>query len=146
LIGFVGFIFAIVFAALFKDDFGSMIEKFFSIEYYFAEILAAILIFFTTVIIFSILKRIIHPFDKINSLINKLVGGIVGGFQILFFVSVIFLFLDIFGFPEKQSKKNSVFYSHTYSLVPQIFDFIKGYTPDTEKIIQDFIIEKDTTR
>lgn len=146
LIGFVGFILAIVFAALFKDSFGLFIEKHFDIEYYFAEILAGILIFFTTILIFSILKRIIHPFDKINSLLNKLVGGFIGGLQILFFVSAIFLFLDIFDFPEEKTKKNSVFYEQTYSVVPSTFNLIKGYTPDTEKIIKDFINEKDSTQ
>lgn len=144
LIGFVGFVLAIIFAALFKDEFGLFIERSFDIEYYFAEILAGILIFFTTILIFSILKRIIHPFDKINSLVNKLVGGVVGGFQILFFLSAIFLFLDIFDFPEKQTKQKSMFYETTYSIVPGVFNMIKGYTPDTEKIIKDFINEKDT--
>lgn len=146
LIGFVGFILAIVFAALFKDNFGLFLEKHFDIEYYFAEILAGILIFFTTILIFSILKRIIHPFDKINSLLNKLVGGFIGGLQILFFVSAIFLFLDIFNFPEEKTRKNSMFYENTYSVVPSTFNLIKGYTPDTEKIIKDFINEKDSTQ
>lgn len=144
LVGFVGFILAIVFAALFKNNFGLFLEKHFDIEYYFAEILAGILIFFTTILIFSILKRIIHPFDKINSLINKLIGGIIGGFQILFFVSAIFLFLNIFEFPEEKTRKDSLFYQQTYSIIPSIFNLIKGYTPDTEKIIKDFINEKDT--
>jgi membrane protein required for colicin V production len=146
LIGFAGFILAIILAALYKDSFGLFLEKHFEIEYYFAEILAGILIFFTTILIFSILKRIIHPFDKINSLLNKLVGGFIGGLQILFFVSAIFLFLDIFDFPEEKTKKNSVFYEQTYSVVPSTFNLIKGYTPDTEKIIKDFINEKDSTQ
>lgn len=144
LIGFIGFILAIVFAALFKNDFGIFIEKNFDIELYFAEILAGILIFFSTMLIFTILKRIIHPFDKINSLVNKLIGGVVGGFQILFFVSAIFLLLNIFNFPAEETKKNSAFYHKTYSIIPSIFNYIKGYTPDTEKIIKEFINDKDT--
>jgi len=144
LIGFIGFILAILLAALFKDSFGLFLEKHFDIEYNFAEILAGILIFFGTILIFSILKRIIHPFDKINSLINKLVGGFIGALQILFFVSAILLFLDIFDLPEEKTKKDSIFYEQTYSIIPSTFNLIKGYTPDTEKIIKDFINEKDT--
>ena len=144
LIGFIGFILAILLAALFKDFFGLFLEKHFDIEYNFAEILAGILIFFGTILIFSILKRIIHPFDKINSLINKLVGGFIGALQILFFVSAILLFLDIFDLPEEKTKKDSIFYEQTYSIIPSTFNLIKGYTPDTEKIIKDFINEKDT--
>ena len=144
LIGFIGFILAILLAALFKDSVGLFLEKHFDIEYYFAEILAGILIFFGTILIFSILKRIIHPFDKINSLINKLVGGFIGALQILFFVSAFLLLLDIFDLPEEKTKKDSIFYEQTYSIIPSTFNLIKGYTPDTEKIIKDFINEKDT--
>ncbi len=146
LIGFIGFILAIVFAALFKNNFGQFLEKHFDIEYYFAEILGGILIFFVTILIFSILKRIIHPFDKINSLLNKIIGGVIGGLQIMFIVSAIFLFLDIFDIPEEKTKKNSTFYQQIYSIIPSTFNLIKGYTPDTEKIIKDFINEKDTTQ
>lgn len=146
LIGFIGFILAILLAAVLKNDFGIFLEKNFDIEYYFAEILAGILIFFTTILIFTILKRIIHPFDKINSLINKLIGGFIGGFQILFFVSAIFLLLNVFDIPKEETKKKSAFYHQTYSIIPSIFDYLKGYTPDTEKIIKDFINEKDTLK
>ncbi|MCS7053277.1 MAG: CvpA family protein [Ignavibacterium sp.] len=146
LIGFIGFILAILFAALFKEKFGKFIESTFTIEYYFAEILAGILIFFTTILIFSILKRIIHPFDKINSLVNKLVGGFIGSFQILFFLSAVFLLLDIFEIPDQNAKKKSFFYDKTYSIIPYTFDLLKGYTPNTEKIIKDFIMEKDTLK
>lgn len=144
LVGFIGFILAIILATLFKNDFGLFIEKHFDIEYYFAEILAGILIFFTTIFVFTILKRVIHPFDKINSLINKLIGGIIGAFQILFFVSAIFLLLDLFELPRDASKENSVLYEFTYSIVPSTFNLLKDYAPDSERIIKEYINEKDT--
>jgi membrane protein required for colicin V production len=145
-IGFIGFVLAIVLSAVFRNDFGNFIEKNFDIENYFAKILAAILIFFLILIIFAFLKRIIHPFDKINSLINKLVGGVVGSFQILFFISALFLLLNIFGLPDDKTKKNSNFYNYIYSIIPSTFNLIKEYRPDTEKIIKDIINEKDTTK
>ncbi len=144
LIGVVGFIAAVFLAAYFKSNFGRFIESSFNIEYYLAEIMAALLIFFITVLIFSILKRIVHPFDKINSLINQLIGGVVGILQFLIFLSAVFLLLNIFDIPEKSSRKKSMLYEPTYSIIPSAFNLLKDYTPSTEEIIKNYINEKDT--
>ncbi len=144
LIGVVGFIAAVFLAAYFKSNVGRFIESSFNIEYYLAEIMAALLIFFITVLIFSILKRIVHPFDKINSLINQLIGGVVGILQFLIFLSAVFLLLNIFDIPEKSSRKKSMLYEPTYSIIPSAFDLLKDYTPSTEEIIKNYINEKDT--
>lgn len=144
LIGISGFIAAILLAALFKSRLGRFIESSFYIEYYLAEIMAGLLIFFAIVILFSILKRVVHPFDKINSLLNQLVGGVVGIIQVLIFISAVFLLLNIFDIPDKSSRKSSVFYEPTYSIIPSAFNLLKDYTPSTEEIIRNYIIEKDT--
>lgn len=144
LIGVAGFVVAVFLAAFFKSNVGRFIESSFGIEYYLAEIMGALLIFFVTVILFSILKRIVHPFDKINSLINQIVGGIVGIIQVLIFISAVLLLLNIFDIPDKKSRKNSFFYESTYSIIPSAFNLLKDYTPSTEEIIKNYIIEKDT--
>lgn len=144
LIGVTGFVVAVFLAAFFKSQAGRFIESSFGIEYYLAEIMGALLIFFVVVILFSILKRIVHPFDKINSLINQIVGGIVGILQVLIFISAVFLLLNIFDIPDKDSRKNSFLYESTYSIIPSAFNLLKDYTPSTEEIIKNYIIEKDT--
>lgn len=144
LIGVIGFVAAVFLAAYFKTQVGRFIESTFSIEYYLAEIMAALLIFFLTVLVFSILKRIIHPFDKINSLINQIVGGVVGILQLLIFLSAVFLLLNIFNIPDKNTRDKSLFYEQTYSIIPSAFNLLKDYTPSTEEIIKNYINEKDT--
>ncbi|MCX8105378.1 MAG: CvpA family protein [Ignavibacterium album] len=144
LIGVIGFIAAVFLAAYFKTPVGRFIESSFGIEYYLAEIIAALFIFFITVLLFSILKRIIHPFDKINSLINQIIGGIVGILQLLIFLSAVFLLLNIFDIPDKTARKRSLFYESTYSIIPSAFNLLKDYTPSTEEIIKNYINEKDT--
>ena len=145
LIGLVGFGLAIVLAALFKDDLGGMIENAFDIEIYLSEIIAGITIFFGVILIFTLLKRVIHPFDKVNNLINQVVGGVVGIFQLLYFLSAVFLLLNIFDVPGKSVKEFSAFYNITYKIIPVTIDFLTNYTPEPKKIINDFIIEPDTT-
>jgi membrane protein required for colicin V production len=145
LIGLVGFGLAIVLAAMLKDDLGEMVKYAFDIEIYLAEIMAGIAIFFGVILIFTLLKRVIHPFDKVNNLINQIVGGVVGIFQLLYFLSAIFLLLNIFDVPGKSAKESSSFYDFTYKIIPVTIDFLTNYTAEPKKIINDFIIEPDTT-
>ena len=86
-----------------------------------------------------------HPFDKVNNLINQIVGGVVGIFQLLYFLSAVFLLLNIFDIPGKSVKESSAFYNITYKVIPATIDFLTNYTPEPKKIINDFIIDPDTT-
>ncbi|MGB5848738.1 MAG: CvpA family protein [Ignavibacteriaceae bacterium] len=145
LIGLVGFGLAIVLAALFKDDLGKMVEYAFDIEIYLAEIIAGITIFLGVILIFTLLKRVIHPFDKVNNLINQVVGGVVGILQLLYFLSAVFLLLNIFDIPGKSVRKSSSFYNITYKVIPVTIDILTNYISKPENFINDFIIDPDTT-
>jgi membrane protein required for colicin V production len=145
LIGLIGFGLAIFLAAMLKDDLGEMVEYALGIEIYLAQIIGGIAIFFVVILIFALLKRVIHPFDKVNNLINQVVGGVVGIFQLLYFLSAVFLLLNIFNFPGNSAKESSVFYDITYKVIPVTIDFLTNYTPNPNKIINDIIIDPDTT-
>jgi len=145
LIGLVGFGLAIVLAVLFKDDLGEMVEYALAIEIYLAQIIAGIAIFFGVIIIFTLLKRVIHPFDKVNNLINQVVGGVAGILQLLYFLSAVFLLLNIFDVPGKSVKESSTFYNITYKVIPVTIDILTNYTTKPKNIINDFIIDPDTT-
>ena len=144
LVGIIGFIAAVTIAILFSSFFGRLIESTLGIEFYLAEIMAALLLFIAIMIVTTILKRVIHPFDKVNNLLNQLVGGFVGILQLLFFMSAIFLLLNIFDFPDKKTQNSSVFYNYTYGFIPTSIDFLKDYTPSTEDVIKDYINQKDS--
>ena len=146
LIGILGFISAIVVAALFAGKIGAMIEVAFGIEFYLAEIIGGVVLFFGVILVFTLLKRIIHPFDRVNNIINQLVGGVVGIVQILFFLSAVLLILNIFDLPDNSVKKSSAFYENTSQLLPLTIDYLSNYTPDSKQIIEDYINEKDTVK
>lgn len=145
LIGIIGFILAIVLASLFKYELGKMIEYVFGIENYLSEIMGAIVIFFGVILVFTLLKRIIHPFDKVNNLINQLIGGAVGIIQLLFFLSAVFLLLNVFDVPAKSVKESSALYNITYKVIPTTIDFISSYTPNPKKMIKEYIKDADST-
>ena len=145
LIGIIGFCLAILLAALFKDEAGSIIEYIFGIEFYLSEIIAAVVIFFTVILIFTLIKRIVHPFDKINNLINQLIGGIVGIIQLLYFLSAVFMLLNVFDVPVKSVREESSFYEKTYKIIPVTMDYLTNYTAEPKNFFKEYIEDKDTT-
>lgn len=144
LVGIIGFITAVVVAILFSSHLGRIIESFFGIEFYLAEIMAGLILFVAIMIVTTILKRVIHPFDKVNNLINQIIGGFVGVLQILFFVSALLLLLNIFDFPDKKTQSSSMFYNFAYGVIPTSINYLKDYTPSTEDVIKDYINQKDS--
>ncbi len=146
LVGLIGFVIAVIAAVFFAGKLGLLIESVFRIEYYLAEIIGGILIFFAIITVFVFLKRVVHPFDKVNNLINQIVGGIVGAIQILFFLSAIFIIVNIFDLPENQTKKDSLFYDSTLKIIPLTIEYLSYYTPEPRKIIENYINEKDTVK
>ena len=146
LIGIVGFVLAVVAAVFFAGKLGLLIENIFGIEYYLAEIIGGLVIFISIITIFVFLKRVVHPFDKVNNLINQIVGGVVGSIQILYFLSAIFIIVNIFDLPDKDTKEQSIFYNNTLNVIPFTIQYLSYYTPEPRKLIENYINEKDTLR
>ncbi len=144
LVGIIGFVIAVATSVMLAGKFGLLIESAFRIEYYLAEIIGGVLIFLVITIIFMILKRVVHPFDKVNNLINQIVGGLIGSIQILFFLSAIFLVVNIFDLPDKETRINSRLYFYTYKVIPLTIEYVGTYAPEPRKLIEEYINQKDT--
>lgn len=144
LIGSIGFFLGIFLAVRFSTMLGKVIFSVTGIELYLADIMGGFLIFIVTVIVASLIKRVVHPFDKVNNLINRIVGGIIGIVQILFFLSAALYILNIFSVPSAQGKDGSYLYSHIYKIIPSTIDIISDYEPDAKDSIKNFLIEKDS--
>lgn len=144
LIGFTGFVLAVILSINFASGLGRYMESLFGIEYYLSEIIAGAVIFAGIIIIFALLKRVIHPFDKVNNLVNQLVGGVIGMIQILFFLSAALYILNVFDVPSEKAKKDSLVYTSVYRIIPVTIELISNYTPDAKKRIKDYINDKDT--
>lgn len=145
IIGLAGFILAIYLAIVLAGALGKAIENVFGIEFYLAEMIAGVIIFLTIILVFSIIKRLVHPYDKVNNLLNQLLGGFVGSLQMLFFLSAALYLLNVFNYPGKETSGSSLFYSPVYQIVPATVDFVGGYT-DSKKIIKEYINDKDSLK
>lgn len=139
LIGLIGLILAVVLVIEFSVPVGAYIAPFFNDEVYLAEIIAGIVIFFTTILVVSIIKRIVHPVDKVNKFINQILGGISGTIQIIFILSAFFLFLNVLRIPSEEAKKESLGYQYVYDVIPTTVDLFVGMDSNTQDYIQNLI-------
>lgn len=139
IIGLVGLIIAIVMAFQLGGSVGKFFTSFFNEDDYLASLISGVVIFFGILLITSIIKRIIHPTDKVNNLINQTLGGLIGVIQMLFFASTICLFLNIFGYPKNADRDNSTFYSYVLNLIPKTTDLILGNRTKATEVIKDYI-------
>lgn len=144
LIGLIGLAIAVFLAVLLASPFGRVIESATNIEFYLSEIIGGAVIFLLVMILISILKRVIHPFDKVNNLLNQITGGVVGLVQVLYFLSAVFIILKIFNLPNENNIKSSFVYPYVYKVIPFTIDHLQKYTPDSRKLIKEYINEKDS--
>lgn len=138
-IGLVGIILAIILAVNYSSEVGEYLSPMFNDENYLAKIVSGFVIFFATILVFAILKRLIHPSDKVNKFLNQLLGGIAGSIQIVFITSVFLLILNIIDIPKKTDIDKSFLYSSVYSVIPTTIDLIVGSDFKTEGFIKDYI-------
>ena len=139
LIGLIGLVFGVVLALEFYKELGLFISPIINDEIYLAEIIAWLFIFIGVIFLASILKRIIHPLDKVNKFMNQLLGGISGTLQILFFISGFVLFLNVFNIPNSEDKEGSLFYNSVYNVIPVTIDLIIGKDSEALNLVKEFI-------
>jgi membrane protein required for colicin V production len=143
LIGLAGLIAAIILAVNYSEELGNYLAPAFNNEIYLAKIVAGIVIFLGTILFVSIIKRLIHPVDKVNKFINQFLGGIAGALQIVFVLSVFLLLLNILDFPKEEDKDHSFLYSSVYNIVPSAIELVVGPDFKPEGFLKDYIKSKD---
>lgn len=144
IIGLVGLIIGVILAFQFSHKVGKYLTQFFNNDEYLSSVLAGITIFLMVILITSLIKRVIHPFDKVNRFINQFIGGIVGTIQISFFLSAVFLFLNIFSFPSTTQRNNSFSYNFILDLIPKSIDLIVGKNTNASEYLIKYIEKKDS--
>jgi membrane protein required for colicin V production len=143
IIGLIGLIAGIGLAFEFSDKVAKITTPFFNNDEYLANVLAGILIFLIVIFIASIIKRVIHPIDKVNRLLNQFLGGLIGAVQIVFFASALFLFLNIFSLPNIKQRNKSMFYNTVLDIIPKTIDFVVGHHSKATDYLKQYIEKKD---
>lgn len=144
IIGLIGLIVGAILALEFSSKAGKYLTRFFNDDEYLSSLIAGITIFLIVILIATILKRIIHPFDKVNRALNQFLGGIIGAVQITFFLSALFLFLNIFSFPNAVQRKESLTYNFVLDLIPKTIDLVIGHRSKASDYIKRYIEKKES--
>ena len=138
-IGFIGLLLAIFLAFNFADEGGKILAPIFNGERDLSVIVAGIIIFFLTILIVAILKRILHPVDKVNLFMNQLLVGISGLIQMVYFLSGVLILLSIFNFPHQKVRQNSYLYEPVYKVLPVTIDLILGENSSAKEFLDSYI-------
>jgi len=144
LIGFVGFVAGLLLGIILAGPLGGVLNKIFGFEDYFAKITAGVIIFIVVIVSAALIKRVVHPHDKVNNLINRITGGVMGTLQIVVFVSSIFFLLNTFDFPSPYAREKSFTYNTVARILPALIDLIVEHSPAAEKTIKNYIIDRDS--
>ena len=146
LLGLAGLITAIMLAVNYSGELGEQLAPMFKNELYLAKVISGILIFLGTILLVSILKRMIHPVDKVNKFINQFLGGLAGVIQIVFLLSVFMLLLNFLNFPDEEDQAESILYSSIYSVIPSTIEMVAGKDFQTEGFLKDYIDSKNNIK
>ncbi|MCE1188062.1 MAG: CvpA family protein [Ignavibacteria bacterium] len=139
LIGSVGFLLAIYMGIKLSAPAGKAVLSITGIEAEFARVVGGFVIFLLVIVITAVIKRIVHPFDKVNNLINRIIGGVVGIVQILVFLSAVFYLLSVFKVPSDQAKEKSYLYKPVAQTLPFIISTIQGVSPTVPAQLQSIL-------
>jgi len=126
----IGFFLGIFLAIKFAAEMGSVYKSLLGVADGSAGIIGGVTIFIFFQVLTTVIVKATKIHDKVNHLINKLVGGVAGAIQIIIFLSAIFFAASKLSFPAEETTKGSYFYSSVKSLLPSIIDAI---LPQDEK-------------
>lgn len=130
----VGFFLGIFLAIKFAGAVGGVYKSLFGVADGSSGIIGGVSIFIFFQILTAIIVKATKIHDKVDHLLNKIVGGIIGATQIIIFLSAIFFFASKLSFPSETTTKESFLYKSVVSLLPEIVDVIvPSRAPDSLK-------------
>lgn len=101
-----------------------------------AALVAFVMIFvivYTAVYVLARLLERVADGLKLGA-INKMFGGIVGGFKTVLALSIAFVFLGQMGFPGKQTQSKSYLYGSVESIAPEVWEVFTQSVPKAARL------------
>ncbi len=120
----IGFFLGIFLAIKFAGEMGSVYKKLLGVADGSAGIIGGVTIFIFFQVLTTIIVKATKIHDKVNHMVNKIIGGLAGAIQIVIFMSAIFFAASKLSFPAEETARGSYFYSSVRGLLPTIIDAI----------------------
>ncbi|MBK7867386.1 MAG: CvpA family protein [Ignavibacteriales bacterium] len=130
----VGFFLGIFLAIKFAGAIGGVYQSLLGVAEGSAGIIGGVTIFIFFQILTAIIVKATKIHDKVDHLLNKIVGGFIGATQVIIFLSAIFFFASKLSFPSETTTKGSFLYKTVVGVLPGIIDLIvPSKTPGSVK-------------
>jgi len=101
-----------------------------------AALVAFVMIFSIVYVAVYVLARLLERVADGMKLgaVNKMLGGIVGGFKTILVLSIAFVFLGQMGFPEKTTQSRSYLYGSVEAIAPQVWEVFTQSVPKATRL------------
>jgi membrane protein required for colicin V production len=131
--GIIGFWGGLILGTKLMDPVGTEIGGWFSMD----EDLAFVLAFFCLFVLFAIIMNFSYRwFGKTGSgtlsTVSRIGGALLGAVQGLVALSLILIMFNIFNVPSEETQNESLLYTETLQIAPDIFDYSTSWIPDSK--------------
>ncbi|MBI2619982.1 MAG: CvpA family protein [Ignavibacteriales bacterium] len=130
-IGLLVTVIALVLSQVFLDDMAGFYVEEFDIERSDAVMAGFFTVFFGLIFLQSLIYRLAAHNYKIGGIADRTVGSLLGLFQGLVIMSVIFMILALQRFPSRQYRIDSRLYTSVVNVAPMLLDFTLEVVPET---------------
>ena len=144
-LGIAGLVASIVLGFLYMEPVGAMVASLLTIEGNMAVLAGFGSVFLAVQLGFTIIIRIIQKMIGVLKLglVDRMVGGVVGGFSASLFLSILFWFMLGMGVPAPTAQESSRFYSPVSEILPGAWDYAAKAFPDLEGLPERFGLDLD---
>ena len=89
--------------------------------------------------IFAIARMLEHVLRMIGlGIVNRFIGGAIGGLKAALLLSILFLVLSAFNIPEPEARRQSELYGPVAGLLPRAWDLAADQWPRVERLYDRF--------
>ena len=135
-----GLLVAFVLSVELMDEAGALIMESFAVSPDIAPLLGFALVFIAVQVVVFALVRVVKGLVGALKLtaVDRFLGGAVGAFKAALLLSVVFLVLDRFGFPDEDARAASAFYAPIADVLPAAWAYVSETFPHVQALSEAF--------
>lgn len=136
----IGIVLAFALAVQLMQPAGEVVVESLGLSSSLVPVLGFIAVFGLVQIVFFLLGQLVEHLVEalLLSPVNRLVGGVLGGFKAALLLSVAFLLLSRVNIPAQQTKEASVLYQPVALVLPRTWSFAEEHVPSLKSLSNEF--------
>lgn len=138
--GLIGVVLAFALAVQLMRPAGEVIVESTGLASSLVPVLGFVAVFAGVQVVFFLLGQLVeHLVDALSlSPVNRLLGGLVGGFKAALLLSVAFLLFSHVNLPAEQTRNRSMLYEPVASVLPRTWSFAEEHVPELKSLSEEF--------